>query len=148
MAPNGSTEEDAAALRSRGLRVTQPRLAVLAALVDLPHADADAVHRALLDAGTPTSSQSVHNVLGDLTAAGMLRRFEPARSPARYERRVGDNHHHAVCERCGRVEDVDCTIGETPCLDATTPAGFRVRAAEVTFVGLCSDCATSADTQT
>lgn len=134
------TETDAELLRERGLRVTQGRLAVLDVLERMPHADAESVHRALEAAGHDTSVQSVHNVLGDLTAAGLLRRFEPERSPARYERRVDDNHHHALCARCGRVEDVDCVIGEAPCLHADAPPGFTVQAAEVTFVGVCADC--------
>jgi Fur family transcriptional regulator, stress-responsive regulator len=131
---------DAELLREHGLRVTQPRLAVLGALAALPHADADALHRSLAAAGSDISVQSVHNVLGDLTGAGIVRRFEPARSAARYERRIGDNHHHAVCQRCGRVDDVDCVVGEAPCLHADAPPGFAVAAAEVTFVGLCADC--------
>lgn len=132
---------DAELLRAHGLRVTQGRLAVLDMLDRLPHADAEHVHRALADAGAATSVQSVHNVLGDLAAAGIVRRFEPARSAARYERRIGDNHHHAVCSSCGRVDDVDCVVGEAPCMHADAPAGFTVHAAEVTFVGLCADCA-------
>jgi Fe2+ or Zn2+ uptake regulation protein len=136
--------EDADLLRARGLRVTRGRLAVLDVLDRMPHADADEVHRALAATGGQTSVQSVHNVLADLTAAGVVRRFEPARSPARYERRVGDNHHHAVCARCGRVDDVDCVVGEAPCMHADAPAGFEVQAAEVTFVGLCADCANPA----
>lgn len=138
------TEPDAELLRARGLRVTQGRLAVLGVLDRLPHADAEGVHRALAEAGAETSVQSVHNVLGDLAAAGIVRRFEPARSAARYERRIGDNHHHAVCSRCGRVDDVDCVVGEAPCMHADAPAGFTVEAAEVTFVGVCADCARAA----
>ncbi|GEK80870.1 Fur family transcriptional regulator [Agrococcus baldri] len=135
---------DTALLRERGLRVTQGRLAVLDMLARQPHADAERLHRALAEHGHPTSVQSVHNVLGDLTAAGLVRRFEPERSAARYERRIDDNHHHAVCERCGRVEDVDCVVGEAPCLHADAPAGFTVHAADITFVGVCADCATAA----
>ena len=135
------TEPDAELLRARGLRVTQGRIAVLGVLDRLPHADAESVHRALAEVGGETSVQSVHNVLGDLTAAGLVRRFEPARSAARYERRIGDNHHHAVCSSCGRVDDIDCVVGEAPCMHADAPAGFTVQAAEVTFVGLCADCA-------
>jgi Fe2+ or Zn2+ uptake regulation protein len=137
-------EGDAELLRERGLRVTQGRLAVLDVLARMPHSDADAVHRALVDAGHETSVQSVHNVLGDLAGAGVLRRFEPERSAARYERRIGDNHHHAVCSRCGKVEDVDCVVGEAPCLHADAPPGFTVQAADVTFVGLCADCSSAA----
>lgn len=139
-----ASERDAALLRERGLRVTQQRLAVLGALERAPHADADAVHRALADAGRDISVQSVHNVLADLTSAGVLRRFVPERAAARYERRIDDNHHHAVCARCGRVEDVDCVVGEAPCLHAVAPPGFTIQAAEVTFVGVCATCATAA----
>lgn len=135
------TETDTELLRGRGLRVTQGRLAVLAVLEHRPHADAESVHRTLVERGHDTSVQSVHNVLGDLTEAGIVRRFAPARSAARYERRVDDNHHHAVCSRCGRVDDVDCVVGEAPCLHADAPEGFTVHAAEVTFVGICADCA-------
>ncbi|WP_413317495.1 Fur family transcriptional regulator [Agrococcus sp. 1P02AA] len=138
------TDRDAELLRERGLRVTQGRLAVLDALERMPHAGADAVHRALALTGSDLSLQSVHNVLGDLTAVGLLRRFEPERQAARYERRVDDNHHHAVCSRCGRVEDVDCVVGAAPCLHADAPPGFAVRTAEVTFVGVCADCVEAA----
>lgn len=138
------TETDVELLRARGLRVTQGRIAVLEVLERLPHADAESVHRALAGRGQDTSVQSVHNVLADLRAAGLVRRFEPARSSARYERRVDDNHHHAVCSSCGRVEDVDCVIGAAPCLHADAPTGFTVQAAEVTFVGICADCAAQA----
>ncbi|MCH1881568.1 Fur family transcriptional regulator [Agrococcus sp. ARC_14] len=138
------TERDTELLREHGLRVTQGRLAVLDQLERLPHADAESVHRALVAAGNDTSVQSVHNVLGDLAAAGLVRRFEPERSAARYERRIDDNHHHAVCARCGKVEDVDCVVGEAPCLHADAPPGFTVRTAEVTFVGICADCAQTA----
>lgn len=135
------TKADTELLRGRGLRVTQGRIAVLDALEQHPHADAESVHRTLAERGHDTSVQSVHNVLGDLTEAGIVRRFAPARSAARYERRIDDNHHHAVCSRCGRVDDVDCVVGEAPCLHAEAPDGFTVHAAEVTFVGICADCA-------
>lgn len=134
------TETDVEQLRARGLRVTQGRIAVLDVLEQHPHADAESVHRALVERGQDFSVQSVHNVLADLHAAGLVRRFEPERSPARYERRVDDNHHHAVCSRCGRVDDVDCVIGAAPCLHADAPPGFTVQAAEVTFVGICAAC--------
>lgn len=128
-------------LRTRGLRVTRGRLAVLDVVAAHPHADADAIHQAVAILEPGISLQSVHNVLAALHEAGVLRRFEPARSPARYELRVDDNHHHAVCSRCGRVEDVDCVTGEAPCLHAPAPAGFAVMQAEVTFWGLCAACA-------
>lgn len=139
-----AAERDTALLREHGLRVTQGRLALLDVLETMPHADAESLHTALAAAGSPTSVQSVHNVLGDLTAAGLVRRFEPERSPARYERRIDDNHHHAVCSSCGRVEDVDCVVGAAPCLHADAPPGFTVQAAEVTFVGICAACAAAA----
>ncbi|WP_025159443.1 Fur family transcriptional regulator [Leifsonia aquatica] len=133
------------ALRAGGLRVTQGRLAVLDALTRLPHADADSVFRAVLPALPGTSIQNVHNVLGDLTAVGLLRRIEPAGSPARYERRTGDNHHHVVCTSCGAVADVDCVVGHAPCLHPGDASGFTVNTAEVTFWGLCPSCQEHAD---
>ncbi|MFF2050197.1 Fur family transcriptional regulator [Leifsonia sp. NPDC058194] len=133
------------ALRAGGLRVTQGRLAVLDALTRLPHADADSVFRAVLPALPGTSIQNVHNVLGDLTAVGLLRRIEPAGSPARYERRTGDNHHHVVCTSCGAVADVDCVVGHAPCLHPGDASGFTVNTAEVTFWGLCPSCQERAD---
>lgn len=127
-------------LRSRGLRVTAPRLAVLEAVEQLPHADADAVLR-LARAALPTVSvQAVYDVLHALTDAGILRRIEPAGHPARYERRVGDNHHHVVCRGCGAVDDVDCATGAAPCLTPSSTSGFVVETAEVTFWGLCPAC--------
>ena len=133
--------DDETALRSHGLRVTRPRMAVLHALDAMPHADAEHVHRALSDSGLGISLQSVHNVLADLHRAGLVRRFEPARSAAKFERRVDDNHHHAVCVHCGRIEDIDCVVGAAPCLHADAPSGFRVDIAEVTFLGVCATCA-------
>lgn len=128
------------ALRDAGLRVTQGRLAILDALDAHPHADAHTVYRAVLDALPGTSIQNVHNVLGDLTAAGLLRRIEPAYSPALYERRAGDNHHHLVCTSCGSVADVDCVVGHARCLHPSDTGGFAVAQAEVTFWGLCPSC--------
>jgi Fe2+ or Zn2+ uptake regulation protein len=133
------------ALRAGGLRVTQGRLAVLDALTRLPHADAESVYRAVLPALPGTSIQNVHNVLGDLTGVGLLRRIEPAGSPARYERRTGDNHHHVVCTSCGAVADVDCVVGHAPCLHPGDAAGFTIGLAEVTFWGLCPSCQERAD---
>ncbi len=131
-------------LRSAGLRATAGRIAVLDALVSMPHSDADGVFRVVARELPTTSIQSVHNILADLTAAGLVRRIEPAGSAALYERRVGDNHHHVVCSRCGAVGDVDCVVGHAPCLDPSSTSGFTVRSAEVTFWGLCSDCQESA----
>lgn len=133
---------DRLALRDRGLRVTVGRLAVLDVLTDFPHSDAEQVHRILGErvSGGQTL-QAVHNMLADLTEAGLLRRFVPARCSARYERRIGDNHHHAVCNGCGQIYDVDCVIGVAPCLAGPTPTGFVVETAEITFTGRCASCA-------
>jgi Fur family ferric uptake transcriptional regulator len=127
-------------LHEAGLRVTNGRISLLAAIEHAPHSDAGALHRALLAHDSGTSIQSVHNILGDLTAAGLLRRIEPANSPALYELRVDDNHHHIVCTSCGAVADVDCVVGHAPCLSPSDTAGFTVATAEVTFWGLCADC--------
>lgn len=145
------TDDPALALRSHGLRVTKQRLAVLAALAEAPHAGADAVlHRVRSDVGH-ISTQAVYDVLHALTERGLVRCIQPAGSTARYELRVGDNHHHMVCRGCGTVADVDCAIGEAPCLEpeglqAAAP-GFVVDEAEVTYWGLCASCsAEHADT--
>jgi Fe2+ or Zn2+ uptake regulation protein len=133
-----ATPADVSALRACGLRATSGRLAVLALLDESPHIDAETVRRSLGERAP--SLQAVHNILADLHRTGLVRRFEPARSPARYERRV-DNHHHAVCSVCGTVADVACTTGAAPCLHGTVPAGFAVTTAEVIFWGVCEDCA-------
>lgn len=131
-----------AALRSVALRITQQRLAVLAAVWDRPHADTDTLLRATrADLGS-VSHQAVYDVLRVLTERGLVRRIEPAGSVPRYEARVGDNHHHLVCRLCGTVVDVDCAVGDTPCLTAASDAGFVVDEAEVTYWGLCPRCAT------
>jgi Fur family transcriptional regulator, stress-responsive regulator len=139
-----------AILRANGLRVTQQREAVLGVLADRPHASAaDVAAEVNRTLGTPLSRQGLYNVLADLTRAGLLRCIEPAGSAARYELRVGDNHHHLVCRSCGRVEDIDCAVGTTPCLQpASAPHGFRVDEAEVTWWGLCRTCATARPTRT
>lgn len=128
------------ALREAGLKATRGRVAALEVLTDRPHADAETVFRGLLSTLPGTSIQNVHNVLGDLTAAGLLRRIEPAGSAALYERRIGDNHHHVVCTGCGAVADVDCVVGHAPCLHPSDAGGFAISTAEVTFWGLCPSC--------
>lgn len=140
--PAPTPAELTAALREAGLRVTAPRLAVLDVLAARPHADADAVARAVRDRLGTVSTQAVYDVLNALNAAGLLRRFQPAGSAARYERRVGDNHHHVVCRVCGAVQDVDCVVGEAPCLTPASMPGFVVDEAEVTWWGTCSECRT------
>ena len=131
-----------ALLRGAQLRVTRPRLAVLEAVHTHPHADTDAIIRAARGALPDVSHQAVYDVLGALTDSGLVRRIQPAGSVARYELRVGDNHHHVVCRSCGTVADVDCAIGVRPCLDASDTHGFVVDEAEVTYWGLCPDCST------
>jgi Fur family ferric uptake transcriptional regulator len=130
-------------LRSAGLRATDQRVAVLAALESHPHADAAAVFAAVVPALPDTSLQAVYGILGALTDAGLVRRIEPAGSPARYELRVGDNHHHIVCSRCGAIGDVDCAVGAAPCLTPAETSGFTLTTAEVTYWGLCPDCASA-----
>lgn len=138
---------DATALiRDAGLRVTQPRVAVLGALASHPHADVETIATAArLSLGT-VSTQAVYDVLRALTDAGLSRRIEPAGSPARFEVRVGDNHHHVVCRQCGAIADVDCAVGERPCLTASDAHGFVVDEAEVTYWGTCPGCAPSSTT--
>ena len=131
-------------LRQHGLRVTAPRLAVLDALEGRAHLDADEVLQQVRTTLPTVSVQAVYDVLHALADAGLLRRIEPAGHPARYERRVGDNHHHVVCRGCGAVDDVDCAVGHAPCLVPSSTSGFAVEAAEVTFWGVCADCADAA----
>jgi Fe2+ or Zn2+ uptake regulation protein len=127
-------------LRSRGLRVTRPRLAVLEVLAGGGHLEVDEITQRVRQRLDSVSTQAVYDVLGALSRAGLSRRIEPAGSPARYEARVGDNHHHVVCRRCGEIADVDCAIGATPCLDPVTAYGFEVDEAEVTYWGICPKC--------
>ncbi|WP_461024093.1 Fur family transcriptional regulator [Thalassiella azotivora] len=127
-------------LREASLRVTRQRLAVLEVVHDLPHADTDTVIGAVRRNLPEVSHQAVYDVLRALTAAGLLRRIQPAGSVARYETRVGDNHHHVVCRSCGAIADVDCAVGHAPCLTASDGNGFRVDEAEVTYWGLCPTC--------
>ncbi|GHJ43788.1 transcriptional repressor [Catellatospora sp. TT07R-123] len=135
------TSDFEAQLRTVSLRVTRHRLAVLAALRDRPHIDTETVI-ALVRAEHPAvSHQTVYDVLRALTEAGLVRRIQPAGATARYESRVGDNHHHAVCRWCGVITDVDCAVGAAPCLTASDDHGFRVDEAEVVYWGTCPGCA-------
>jgi Fe2+ or Zn2+ uptake regulation protein len=128
-------------LRHHGLRATATRVAVLDAVGDLAgHPDTDTIARHVRATTGTVSTQAVYDCLAAMTRAGLLRRIEPAGSPARYETRVGDNHHHIVCRICGKTQDVDCVVGAAPCLGPDDAAGFVVDEAEVTFWGLCSDC--------
>lgn len=135
------TSEFETQLRAASLRVTRPRLAVLAALRDHPHVDTDTVI-SLVRAELPAvSHQTVYDVLRALSVAGVVRRIQPAGATARYEARVGDNHHHVVCRSCGAIADVDCAVGHAPCLTASDDHGFVVDEAEVVYWGTCPDCA-------
>jgi Fe2+ or Zn2+ uptake regulation protein len=127
-------------LRTVGLRVTQPRLAVLRAVYEHPHAPTDTLIDAVRARQPDVSHQTVYDGLRALTTAGLLRRLQPAGSVARYEARVGDNHHHLVCRDCGAIVDVDCAVGLTPCLTASDDHGFEVGEAEVIYWGRCRDC--------
>jgi Fur family ferric uptake transcriptional regulator len=137
------TAEPTALLRTAGLRVTQPRIAVLGALASHPHADAETIATAARSTLGTVSTQAVYDVLRALTEAGLARRIEPAGSPARFEMRVGDNHHHVVCRHCGAIADVDCAVGDRPCLDASQTHGFVIDEAEVTYWGTCPACGPS-----
>jgi Fur family ferric uptake transcriptional regulator len=132
--------DDAPLLRGANLRVTQPRLAVLAEVHAHPHADVEQLARGARSRLGKVSTQAVYDVLRSLVTAGLVRRIEPAGSPARFEARVGDNHHHVVCRSCGAVADVDCAVGAAPCLTAGDDSGFVIDEAEVTYWGLCPDC--------
>lgn len=130
----------AAELRSAGLRVTAARLAILNTVRAGDHLDVEAVTSRVRERLGHVSFQAVYEALHAFTATGLVRRIEPAGSPARFECRVGDNHHHLVCRECGRVTDVDCTVGEAPCLEPANDAGYLVNEADVTFWGFCPDC--------
>jgi Fe2+ or Zn2+ uptake regulation protein len=132
-------------LRDAGLRVTRPRLAVLEALRELAHADTESViHAVRLDL-PEVSHQAVYDSLRTLTEHGLARRIQPTGSVARYEVRVGDNHHHLVCRSCGAIADVDCAVGEVACLTASDDRGYVVDEAEVIYWGLCSECFARSD---
>jgi len=127
-------------IRGAGLRVTRPRVAVLHAVHEHPHADTDTIIGAVRADLGEVSTQAVYDVLRALTAAGLVRRIEPSGSVARYESRVGDNHHHVVCRTCGAIEDVDCAVSHTPCLTASDDRGYVIDEAEVVYWGFCPSC--------
>ncbi|PFG43153.1 Fur family ferric uptake transcriptional regulator [Isoptericola jiangsuensis] len=127
-------------LREASLRVTRPRIAVLESVHGLPHADTDSIIADVRRALPEVSHQTVYDSLRVLSTAGIVRKIQPAGSVARYETRVGDNHHHVVCRVCGVVEDVDCAVGETVCLAPSDDHGFRIDEAEVVYWGLCPAC--------
>ncbi len=130
-------------LREHGLPVTAQRIAVLRAVSGRPHATADDIAVDVRDGIGAISRQSVYDSLAILAEKGLLRRIEPAGSPARYEARTGDNHHHLICRTCGKTTDVDCAVGHAPCLNASESHGFLIDEAEVIFWGTCPDCLTN-----
>jgi Fur family ferric uptake transcriptional regulator len=130
-------------LRMADLRVTRPRVAVLEAVHEHPHADTETVFGAVRTLLPDVSRQAVYDVLHALTEVGLVRRIQPSGLVARYESRVGDNHHHVVCRSCGAIADVDCAVGEAPCLTPSDDNGFDLDEAEVIYWGLCPDCSTS-----
>ena len=134
---------DAALLRGHGLNVTAQRLAVLRAVFDRPHITADDIYELARAEIGAISRQAVYDALAVLGDKGLLRRIQPAGSPARYESRVGDNHHHLVCRNCGQIVDVDCAVGEPPCLTAADNSGYEIDEAEVIYWGQCPDCVTA-----
>lgn len=133
----------AALLRERGLQVTAQRVAVLRAVAEHPHSAADEVHEVVTRELGAISKQAVYDALAALTDKGLLRRIQPAGSSARYETRTGDNHHHLICRVCGRTVDVDCAVGDTPCLTAADDAGYEIDEAEVVYWGRCPECVTA-----
>ncbi|TCJ73996.1 UNVERIFIED_ORG: Fur family ferric uptake transcriptional regulator [Dietzia maris] len=134
------TEDQGAVLRDAGLRVTSPRLAVLAVVAGRPHIAAEDVATLVRERLGAVSTQTVYDALRVCTDVGLMRRIEPAGSPALYERRTGDNHHHLVCRKCGRIEDVECAVGHAPCLTADRDHGFEIDEAEVNYWGTCPEC--------
>ncbi len=127
-------------LRGVALRVTRPRVAVLSAVHGHPHADTDSIIGVVREDLGEVSHQAVYDVLRALTAAGLVRRFQPTGSVTRYEARVGDNHHHVVCRSCGAIADVDCAVGYIPCLTAADDSGYEIDEAEVIYWGRCREC--------
>ena len=137
-----------ALLRGQGLQVTAQRMAVLRAVAAGPHGTADDVEQAVRVQIGAVSRQAVYDALGTLTDKGLLRRIQPAGSPARYEDRVGDNHHHLICRSCNRMVDVDCAVGDTPCLTAADDSSYEIDEAEVIYWGRCPDCVAAAKAAT
>jgi Fur family ferric uptake transcriptional regulator len=138
-----ATSELERMLRGASLRVTRPRVAVLAAVHDHPHADTHSIIALVREDLGEASQQAVYDGLRALTDAGLVRRIEPPGSVARYESRVGDNHHHLVCRSCGAISDVDCAVGTAPCLAPAEHHGYAIDEAEVIYWGLCPGCSTA-----
>ncbi len=143
--PSEPAVDNDALLRQHGLQVTAQRLAVLRAVADRSHSTADDIDKAVRAEIGAISRQAVYDALAVLTEKGLLRRIQPAGSPARYENRVGDNHHHIVCRACGRMGDVDCAVGHAPCLTAADDLGYEVNEAEVIYWGRCPECVAASE---
>ena len=139
--PGKTPVDHDALLRQHGLQVTAQRLGVLRAVSERPHSTADDLYTVVRADIGAISRQAVYDALAALGDKGLLRRIQPAGSPARYEDRVGDNHHHLICRSCGRMVDVDCAVGDTPCLTAADDSGYEVEEAEVIYWGRCPQCA-------
>ncbi len=135
--------DNGALLRRHGLQVTAQRLAVLRAVSGLPHSAADDIDKAVRAEIGAISRQAVYDALAALTDKGLVRRIQPAGSPGRYENRVGDNHHHLICRACSQMIDVDCAVGDTPCLTAADDSGYEIDEAQVIYWGRCPECATT-----
>jgi Fe2+ or Zn2+ uptake regulation protein len=144
--PLPADSDDAARLKDAGLRVTAPRLAVMGAVRRRPHATVEEIVAGVRERVGAVSVQAVYDVLRALAAADLARRIEPAGSAARFELRVGDNHHHVVCRVCGAVADVDCAVGHAPCLAPDDACGYAVDEADVTYWGICPACQTTTTT--
>lgn len=144
--PRETATDHEALLREHGLHVTAQRLAVLSAVAAGPHGTADDIDKVVRAELGAVSRQAVYDALGILTEKGVLRRIQPAGSSARYEDRVGDNHHHLICRRCGRMVDVDCAVGYTPCLTAADDSSYEIDEAEVIYWGRCPECVAAKST--
>ena len=143
MSETAAADSDAL-LRRHGMQVTAQRLAVLRAVSDGPHSTADDIYTVVRAAIGAISRQAVYDALAALTDKGLFRRIQPAGSPARFENRVGDNHHHLICRTCNRMVDVDCAVGYTPCLTAADDSGYDIDEAEVVYWGQCPECVSGA----
>ncbi|WP_028281151.1 Fur family transcriptional regulator [Arthrobacter sp. H5] len=150
LGPGSQTHADVlrSTIRGAGLKVTAPRVAVLDVLQHAPHSSAEQVFAEVRKSLSGTSAQAVYGILAAFTGAGLVRRFDPPDSPALFECRVGDNHHHLACIGCGLIQDVDCVIREAPCLTPSDDSGFTIFSAEVTFNGLCRTCQSNRAPQT
>jgi Fe2+ or Zn2+ uptake regulation protein len=142
--PTSPTRPVAEELHGAGLRVTAARVAILETVRAGDHLDVEAIATGVRGRLGHVSTQAVYEALHALTAAGLVQRIEPEGSPARFEGRVGDNHHHLVCRSCGKITDVDCAVGHAPCLEPISSAGYQVEQADVTYWGICPECRISA----